>query len=113
MEFSIKDRRNELGLTMKEVADYVGVSEATVSRWESGSIANMKRSRVQALAEVLKVSPLDILGTEDPIGDKYAALQQAYDARPEIRILFDSAEDATAEQIMMTVKVLEAFKKND
>ena len=31
-------RRNELGLTQKEIAEQVGVSEGTVSRWESGSI---------------------------------------------------------------------------
>ena len=66
MKNIIKDRRLELGLTMKEVADAVGVTEATVSRWESGDIANMKRSRIINLAKALKLSPLDILGiTED------------------------------------------------
>ena len=29
----IKNRRLALGLTQKEVADYTGVAEATVSRW--------------------------------------------------------------------------------
>ena len=58
----IRDRRLELGLTMKEVADAVGVTEATVSRWESGDIANMKRSRIFNLANALQLSPLDILG---------------------------------------------------
>lgn len=60
----IRDKRLELGLTMKEVADYVGVSEGTVSRWESGDIANMKRSRINSLAEILKLSPLVLLGQE-------------------------------------------------
>lgn len=32
----LKQRRAELGLTLKQVADAVGVSEATVQRWESG-----------------------------------------------------------------------------
>ena len=40
----------------------VGVSEATVSRWESGDIANMKRSRIASLASVLKMSPSIIMG---------------------------------------------------
>lgn len=60
----IRDRRNELGLTLKEVADYVGVSEGTVSRWESGDIANMKRSRINSLAEILNISPLVLIGQE-------------------------------------------------
>ena len=58
----LKDRRIELGLTLKDVADYVGVSEGTVSRWESGNIANMKRSRINKLAEVLQISPLSLIG---------------------------------------------------
>ena len=37
----IKQRRIELGLTMADVAQSVGVSEATISRWESGDIANV------------------------------------------------------------------------
>jgi len=61
----IKRRRLELGLTMLDVAKAVGVSEATVSRWESGNIANMGRSRVAALAKVLRLSPKVLMGWED------------------------------------------------
>lgn len=50
-------RRNELGLTQKEVAEKVGVSEGTVSRWESGSIANMRRDRIASYAKVLRTTP--------------------------------------------------------
>ena len=46
----LTDRRKELELTMKQVAEAVGVSEGTVSRWESGAIANMKRDKIYALA---------------------------------------------------------------
>lgn len=60
----IKSRRNELGLSQLDVAKFVGVSEATVSRWESGDIANMGASRIKALAEVLRTSPLQILGED-------------------------------------------------
>lgn len=60
----LKIRRQELGLTMKQVADAVGVSEATVSRWESGEIANMRRSRIVKLASILNLSPLDLMNWE-------------------------------------------------
>lgn len=60
----IYDRRNELQITQKEVADSVGVSEATVSRWESGHIDNMRRDRIAALAKVLRISPLAIMGVD-------------------------------------------------
>lgn len=56
MSSYLADRRKQVGLTQKEVADAVGVSEATVSRWESGEIANMRRDRIAALAKVLGCS---------------------------------------------------------
>ena len=61
----IRDRRIELGLTMKDVAAHVGVSEGTVSRWESGNIANMKRSRIYSLAEILQISPVVLMRDEE------------------------------------------------
>lgn len=63
----IRTRRKELKLSQKQVADYVGVSEATLSRWESGNIANMKRSRIAALAKILEISPSLIVGDADYI----------------------------------------------
>lgn len=61
----IKNRRKELGLTMLDVAKACEVSEATVSRWESGDISNMKRSRIAALAKILQISPAIIVGVQD------------------------------------------------
>lgn len=60
----LTDRRKELGLTMKQIAEAVGVSEATVSRWESGQIANMRRDRINNYAKVLRVDPNFIMTGE-------------------------------------------------
>lgn len=60
----LRDKRKAKGLTMKEVAEAVGVSEATVSRWESGNIANMGRSKIYALSKVLDLSPAEIMGID-------------------------------------------------
>ena len=57
----LKQRRIELNLTMAEVAKKVGVSEATISRWESGDIANMRRDKIVLLSKALKVSPSFIM----------------------------------------------------
>ena len=57
----IKQRRKELGLNQKEIAAYVGVSEATVSRWESGEITDTKRERIGKLAKILQVSPSELI----------------------------------------------------
>lgn len=61
----LKSRRQELNLTMKEVATSVGVNEGTISRWESGNIANMKKDKIMALAKALQISPAVIIGWDD------------------------------------------------
>ena len=61
----ITNRRTELGLTMKELADMVGVSEGTISRWESGEIENMRRDKIATLAKVLNISPGVIMEWEE------------------------------------------------
>lgn len=60
----IKQKRIELGLTMKELANKVGVSEATISRWESGNIATMKQTKIALLAQVLGISPAILVSGE-------------------------------------------------
>lgn len=61
----IKARRLELGMTMLDISKLVRVSEATISRWESGDIANMKRDKIVLLANALRVSPSVIMGWEE------------------------------------------------
>ena len=57
MDNYLKERRIQLNLTQKEVAERVGVSEATISRWEGGQIANMKRQYIAAYAAALQTTP--------------------------------------------------------
>jgi len=61
----LKERRLELGLTMLDLSKKVRVSEATISRWESGDIDNMKRDKIALLAKALEISPLQILGIDE------------------------------------------------
>lgn len=58
----IKSKRIELGFTMKELAKRVGVSEGTISRWESGEISNMRRDKVALLSQVLQIPISDLMG---------------------------------------------------
>lgn len=52
----IHNRRIELGLTMKQLSEKVGVAEGTISRWESGKIKDMRRDKIKLLAKALDVS---------------------------------------------------------
>lgn len=61
-KYYLRNRRKQLGLTLKDVAKAVGVSESTVSRWESGDISNMRQQKISLMANVLKASPLWVMG---------------------------------------------------
>lgn len=81
----IKQRRIELGMTMKELADKVGVSEGTVSRWESGNISNMRRDKVALLSQVLGIPAEVIMGWETDVSrfERYAEGINRYRAENE------------------------------
>ena len=61
----LKQRRKELGLTLLQIADAVGVTEATVQRWESGNIKSVRHEKIAKLAEILNVSPAALMGWEE------------------------------------------------
>ena len=64
----LRNRRKELGLTLDQVGDYVGVGKSTVRKWETGIIKDMKRSQIAKYAEILKISPMTILGIDEESG---------------------------------------------
>lgn len=70
MEFKdkIKSLRLAMGATMEDIATAVGVSKATVQRWESGNIENIRRDKIWKLAQALHTTPADLMGweTEEP-----------------------------------------------
>lgn len=61
----IRDRRKELGLTLEELGDLVGVGKSTVRKWETGYISNMKRDKIALVAKALKLNPVSLI-----IGEK-------------------------------------------
>lgn len=119
----IKTRRLELDLTLKEVGDAVGVSESTVSRWEDGNIANMKRNRIAALAKILKLNPNIIMGWEDGSDDENDSsyylnpeaakiAQDVYD-NPELRILFDAAKNVSPDDIKAVADMMLRMRRKE
>lgn len=61
----IKSSRKRRGLTLKEVADYIGRTEATVQRYESGNIKNMDNEILYNIAKILRVQPQYLMGWTD------------------------------------------------
>lgn len=62
---NISSRRNELGMSVDELASKIGKSRATIYRYENGDIENMPVSIIEPLAKALKIDPLILLDIED------------------------------------------------
>lgn len=91
----IRSKRLELGYTMKELAEKVGVNEATISRWESGDIANMRRNKIMALARALNIPPIALMEMDVPESEtKEPGFEEA------LQIFTRSRKNLTPEQRM-------------
>ena len=58
----IKARRKELKISAATLAERIGLSKATIHRYENGDIKNIKMPILESMAEVLLVNPLWLIG---------------------------------------------------
>lgn len=58
----IKQRRKALNLTQLQLAEKIGLTESSISRYESGKIATMPTSTVNKICSVLHIEPSELLG---------------------------------------------------
>lgn len=103
--------RKQKGLTLEDVARFVGVGKSTVKKWESGAIKNMRRDKIRKLAECLGVTPAYLTDWEDGAEDLDVYLEELK-TRPEMRMLFSLAKDATKEDVERAVAIIEALAKS-
>ena len=61
----IKYKRNQLGKTLEEVGQMVGVTKATIQRYENGNIQNIPSDKIELLASALNTTPAYLMGWED------------------------------------------------
>ncbi|MBR0380859.1 MAG: helix-turn-helix transcriptional regulator [Eubacterium sp.] len=62
MSNKIREIRKRRNMTLKQVADRLGVTESTVQRYESGNIKNLKYETMVMLADILTCSPAELMG---------------------------------------------------
>lgn len=121
MEFRdiLRTRRKALGLTLEEIAQATGVTRATVQRWESGAIRNVRYDKLAKLAKTLEVTPAYLMDAPEGTGrseettEEDMELEEYLDYlknRAEMRMLFSVSKDATKEDIMRAVAIIEALK---
>lgn len=68
----MKARRKEIGLSAEKVAEQLGVSPATVYRYEKGDIEKLPGKILTPLAAILKTTPAYLMGWDAEPSDAAA-----------------------------------------
>lgn len=61
----MKQSRERQGMTLAELGRKIGKTEATVQRYESGNIKNLKNDTIENIAKALNVNPAFLMGWID------------------------------------------------
>ena len=102
----IKQRRKEIGMSAEELADCIGVSHATMYRYENGGIERVTTKRLGEIANVLRVSPDFLLVGYDSPDEPVPPEPQ----RPELQELLALAESSTPDEVQQMIRVFRAMK---
>ena len=95
----IKARRIQLGLTLEDVAQAVGVGRSTVRKWETGLIKNMGRDKIALLAKVLQISPVELVPMPDRTVSEDDERLEALHQNPRLGLLFDRTRKMKPEDV--------------
>ena len=107
----IKARRIELGLTLEDVAQAVGVGRSTVQRWESGLIRNMGRDKIAKLAAVLQISPVELVPSPNTQLSEDEDRLEALHQNPRLGMLFDRSRKMKPEDVDFMLQMAERILK--
>ncbi len=106
---TIKARRKELGLTLEEVGQIVGVSKTTIQRWESGEIKNQRRDKIVKLAQALQTTPAQLMGWAETDTDLSSSLPQSNpNVNGQLENLFHEIQQLPPDQQKNFLKMMRA-----
>ena len=60
--FRIRERRRALDMTQEDLGKKIGVSKATINKYETGGTLNLRRPTIEKLADALCTSPEYLMG---------------------------------------------------
>lgn len=110
----IRELREARGIDQKVLAMDLGVSQPTISAWETGSKVPSSKS-ASKLADYFGVSIDYLLGREEvavEVDEDIWELRERLRRQPELRMLFSATKKATKEDLLKTVRIIEALKED-
>jgi transcriptional regulator with XRE-family HTH domain len=101
----VKQRREKLGMNQKQLADTSGITQATISRIESGQVKELKSEALKRLAAALRVTVDFLVDRTDSLTPK-----EVVESDPNADYIFRGYEKLSAkgrEQVKHFVHFLE------
>ena len=119
----IKELRLAAGLTQEELGEKIGLQKSAIAKYENGRVENIKRSTIQAMADLFGVRPSYILGFDDEedapntvtyyLDEEAAEIAQEVHDRPELKVLFDASRKVSAEDLRFVVEMIDRMAKKE
>lgn len=102
----IKECRLANGKTLLEVANYLGVKEATAQRYESGEIKNIKHETIILLAHYFHCTPSYLMGWDT--SNTETAINTLTETEKQIINAYRNADNIGKECVLRTLNIKEA-----
>ena len=81
----MKQRRKEIGLSAEKVAERLGVSPATIYRYEKGDIEKVPVDIFAELAKILQTTPAYLMGWEEQPEPKKPTIPPGFEPMPKMK----------------------------
>lgn len=106
----IKQLRLEHKMTLEQLGDKVGVGKSTVRKWENGMIENMRRDKIDKLANALNCSPGFLMGWDKDMNQQ-AQLIVKIRNDPELLIALEKYMQLPREKKMHVIKIIDVLSE--
>ena len=107
----IHEKRTEYGWTQEQLGRRLGVKRQAICKWEKGEVADIKRSYIQAMADIFHCDPVWLMGYDDSpeVALTYSApgkepVTAIVDKQPIIGNESEMAKRATLYKVALNVK---------
>lgn len=109
----LKELRLKSKYTLDEVGKLIGVSKQTLYKYENNIVSNIPSDKIEALANLYRVSPALIMGWDGPTTEYYldpAVNAKAEYARAQEGILLDAAKDLSDEELESVINIVNQLR---
>jgi transcriptional regulator with XRE-family HTH domain len=108
MEFKdrLKSERLRLGLTQKQLAEKIGVTDRTIQNYERGVKNTARFEHVRALAAVFGISTDALTGDKPEVQSDQATMERLVE---QVKALFAGGELSEADKEAVLLEITEAY----